>query len=921
MPSQTSASVKGRFVAVGFLVVIGTAVAGAAAAAPEYIPDRNVGIPVGAAAGLLGFYVGLVWDRQRSRRAAFNDLAGQWSELFTEGPSVARTDVTAEERSPVRLLAPEREAVPFESTRYRNLGSIRRWCMDGGAGLVWLLSGEPGSGKTRLAIQIAKALRAGPWDCGWLGPDGVEGIRLATRWSRPVLVIIDDAETRSDLAAVITEAHLAEAANPIKLLLVARDFGEWWTATQKPFRFDVNTSGHVTSLGNMAEEVSRQIVAARRAASAFAEGSPISTSAISFTGIELGTPMLQLHAAALEGVMRLSENRPASVDLGSVIERTIERERTVWWDRASQAGLGIYPAVTPAVLSDVLVLSMLIGGRDTAASVRLLKSVPGLASATDDLVERLIVWLHLYNRVVGYVVRPHLPALFAEHLTAQTIATDQRFAAAVAAAADNPARVHFVLAVILRSSLHTEAGSAATANFLKADPGRLLGPGITAARGNYGYADAAIAEVVTEARMDRATVSALRREVPRRTLVLAETGIALATAAEAGAESPHERADLLGEITERMLNVWRSDDACSAGRRAVEVARGLNLATVAGRARLIENLCLQAGALRRLSRPVEAMAHAREASTLADGFLAGTDRDHAIWRARAADTLAYTLTYANRFAEAVNEGKTAVELIRALYEKEPDEFRRDYANVLATLAEAQRKAQDYENSLENVEKAYELLSELSSANPDGYLRERCHIMVYLSRSLSDMDHHQRAIDLLIECSQIVRTAPTRKSLSMRLVLLDATRAQASTLRVAGRYGEAVVVGRQAVSRVSALAESHPEYNVYVVDDLVQLARALRATQRADDAVVTARQAVDLCGRVFTDDESDPRRGDLGMAVFELAEALQLAGRTEECLDVAERAVHIFSGVVRDSGEAIHRAKLAEARAIVSKLAG
>ena len=101
--------------------------------------------------------------------------------------------------------------------------------MTGGRLGVRLVTGEGGSGKTRLALQLATDLAGHGWRTMWVGR-GQEGTAVgAVRdTGEPAVLVVDYAETRPGLADLLTEAAAAEDCPDLRVLLLARSAGEWW---------------------------------------------------------------------------------------------------------------------------------------------------------------------------------------------------------------------------------------------------------------------------------------------------------------------------------------------------------------------------------------------------------------------------------------------------------------------------------------------------------------------------------------------------------------------------------------------------------------------------------------------------------------------------------------------------------------------
>lgn len=116
------------------------------------------------------------------------------------------------------------------------IADLRNWCdaqYRHHLGLR-LISGPGGAGKTRLAIQFCKILREHGWNSGFLSYKTF--VRDEQQWERlladelPLLLVFDYIEHHVDELAWLTP-FLAERnrTSPIRLLLLARDAGDWWT--------------------------------------------------------------------------------------------------------------------------------------------------------------------------------------------------------------------------------------------------------------------------------------------------------------------------------------------------------------------------------------------------------------------------------------------------------------------------------------------------------------------------------------------------------------------------------------------------------------------------------------------------------------------------------------------------------------------
>jgi tetratricopeptide (TPR) repeat protein len=134
-----------------------------------------------------------------------------------------------------QLLRAEEALLPFDPARQPDIDDLNAWLDDARwPQAVRLITGAGGQGKTRLALELCQRRRASGWFAGFLESD-VEVNRMAASWqtlrgyNQPLLIVIDYAETRQAPFLTLLKAALQNpSAHPVRMLLLARDGGEWW---------------------------------------------------------------------------------------------------------------------------------------------------------------------------------------------------------------------------------------------------------------------------------------------------------------------------------------------------------------------------------------------------------------------------------------------------------------------------------------------------------------------------------------------------------------------------------------------------------------------------------------------------------------------------------------------------------------------
>ena len=129
--------------------------------------------------------------------------------------------------SPLRLLRAEYGITPFQSRD--ELTVLRHWAEEVAAGDrtgLAVVHGLGGSGKTRLALELAARLRRLGWYAGTL-PRGEAGVEWLGTVASPLLVIVDYADGRVD-GVIALLAAVRNRRRPAVVVLTARSTeGDW----------------------------------------------------------------------------------------------------------------------------------------------------------------------------------------------------------------------------------------------------------------------------------------------------------------------------------------------------------------------------------------------------------------------------------------------------------------------------------------------------------------------------------------------------------------------------------------------------------------------------------------------------------------------------------------------------------------------
>lgn len=131
------------------------------------------------------------------------------------------------------ILTAAYEVIPFdEAGRREELDFLASYCESEERRSVLLLTGEGGSGKTRLLLEWCRRLRHQGWYAGFLLRNREKGqIQPLLNGTAPRLVVIEYAETQLDIVQplLIEMGQAPEDEGPkLRIVLLARREADWW---------------------------------------------------------------------------------------------------------------------------------------------------------------------------------------------------------------------------------------------------------------------------------------------------------------------------------------------------------------------------------------------------------------------------------------------------------------------------------------------------------------------------------------------------------------------------------------------------------------------------------------------------------------------------------------------------------------------
>ena len=616
--------------------------------------------------GWLGFQVGAGRGAGLGALAGFTPLMVERASRRQESVEAARR-VIEPEHGPASLLDPALRVVPFVG-REEELAALEGWCTDGDVGLVRLVTGGGGSGKTRLALELMRRMTDRGWACVLVAEDAEREAVVAVRTAAPragLLLVVDYAEARAGLRGLLETAARDEGR--VRVLLLARQAGDWWERLQgggASVRGLVRDAAEaVIELGGSLGRGMSAVEEVRRAVPYFAQRLGVPAPDVDLTGLaaDSGMEVLDLHATALVAV--LSEQGAGGrvdVDAALGLEDLLGHEKRYWRGRAQVAGLLDGPhGLSMAQLSQVAAAGCLLG---LSSAAELGRRVPGVAAS-----EAVARWLReLYPPGPAGELGVLRPDRLAElHVSRELVGSPGLARACLTGLDQEQARRALVL-LARASAEHATARALLESSLARfAD----MVDGVTAPR-----------EVMIGTAIEEAVITYRARAKTRPDVFLPSLAMAL------------------NIQSSRLAHLGRPEKALTAIEEAVIHYRALaETRPDAFLPDLAMALNDQSSRLAHLGRPEKALTAIEEAITIRRA-LAETHPDAFLPSLAAAlDNQSNLLAQVGRSEEALTAIEEAVTTYRALADDRPDDvFARRYAHSLeirdAILSALARKA-------------------------------------------------------------------------------------------------------------------------------------------------------------------------------------------------------------------------------------
>ncbi|MFE6782139.1 ATP-binding protein [Streptomyces sp. NPDC057680] len=796
-------------------------------------------------------------------------------------------------RSPADLLRPEQAVVSFMG-RDDLLKELSQWCEPApetaassppdaaGAG-IWgwgespvrarLLTGPGGAGKTRLSGELAARMAVRGWTTIRLTTDAAVPLDILSQVGRPLLIVVDYAETRTpQLHALLEAVDHDQAASPVRVLALARAAGDWWTrAAQHPHSqalaaatvtpvpalhpsVDDRTSAYQQAVGDFSMRLHRLSPTVDWSALLPTVLAPAARPPL--TGSEFNTP-LSVQMAALLALLDATGIRQPTNQGNSLEDRLLGHERG-YWDRTAGSRQTLCGERTgPQTRALAVALACMVPATDRENARALLAHLPSLSDDSAAAVRsELATWLtDLYPAPAEAEWGSLQPDRIAEHQLGTEAAREQALFTHILTKLPDPQATQ-ALTVLTRTSQHPQYTGAISRILREAvtTAPAVLGPAAltTATRTAHPAPLIAALTELTRTTSDVVLLHELSSRIPHATLALSEWAADLTTALVEHHDS-HDPdlavlAASLNNQSNRLADLGRREEALTAITRAVDTYQTL-------------------------------------ADRQPDAFLPDL--------ATSLNNQSACLAGVGRREEALTAITRAVEIRETLAGRRPDAFLPDLATSLNNQSNRLADLGRREEALIAATRAVDTYQTLADRQPDAFLPGLAMALNNQSACLADLGRREEALVAITRAVEIRETLAGRRPDAFLPDLATALNNQSNRLANLGRWEEALIAATRAVDTYQTLADRQPDaFLPDLAASLNNQSGCLAGVGRREEALTAVTRAVDTY-QTLADRQPDAFLPNLAMALNNQSACLAGVGRREEALVAITRGVDIY----------------------------
>ena len=353
-------------------------------------------------------------------------------------------------------------------------------------------------------------------------------------------------------------------------------------------------------------------------------------------------------------------------------------------------------------------------------------------------------------------------------------------------------------------------------------------------------------------------------------------------------------ANSLNNLSVRLSELGLREDALAAAEETVALYRELVAARPdtfqPGLAMSLNNL---SNNLSQLGRREDSLAAATEALAFYRELAVARPDTFRPNLAASLNNVSYWLSELGLREDALAEAKEAVAIYRELAAARPDAFRPDLAMSLSNLSSCLSVLGLQEDALGAAGEAVEVYRGLAAARPSAFQPGLAMALDNLSIELSKLGRREAALDAAAEATALCRRLAAARPDAFRPDFAMSLNNLSNRMSELGRQEAALDAIQEAVAIRRELAAARPDaFQPNLAVSLTNLAKHLASSGRGEEALAAAGEAAAL-HRGLAAARPDAFRPSLATSLTNLSVHLSQCGECEEALDVAAEAAELY----------------------------
>jgi glycosyltransferase involved in cell wall biosynthesis len=760
--------------------------------------------------------------------------------------------------TPAQLLSAENAVVPFDAARQADLDKLIAWLDDETHTIaIRLITGDGGVGKTRLAKELCQQTR--PNAHLWLAVEDNNTSWLKEKLpQQPTLIVIDYAETRqTQLLHLINELKKIPNSQAVRILLIARDAGEWWDGL--PSKASGSSQALLSSYARSGPFKLNPMYTPKARPQAFDNALTAFAQHLNLTKPNLQPPLdhdyfarpLYIQMAALLSLY--GEKRGSAQDL----TRALINHEKRYWRQLIQATASPF---TADHAQQLMVIATLVGNMATTKEAHQLWQ-----AITENTSTSLTQFTALFNALKQLYpnnqgVSALKPDLLGEALVAQTLNANRlpKLLPVLLSSQSNPKTRQYCLTVLARLSNHYPELENTLVEILKETLAQCVKDLVTVATETPSqlpsYAEQAFQQLTNNTQGQIAGQLKTNLETESIQLDRFYTTIAqyLYTKNDATYQRKptHEHKRQLSQslivYANCLARIGNYNEAVNYAQQALDIDQKLVVTSPVHQPHFSISLNNLANYLSDIGNHTQAFTYAQQALNIRRELAKKNPNQYEPLLASSLTNLGHHLSNMGNHTQAFTYTQQAINIYEKLVAINSEEHESNLAISLNNLANHIGNMGDYQKALAYTQQAHNIYKKLATHNPDKYEPDLARSLGNLSGRLGEVGDYQEALSYAQQVLNIYQELTTHNPDKYEPNLAMSQHNLANRLSDLGNYEQAKQHSQQASETYAQLAVRYPDK---FTDDLVNSNLNRLMLEWLDDSIAAEFDSTDIHSQI------------------------------------------------------------------------